>query len=350
MCDSCCSDSDSEIEIQIDSDTDSECPNSPEIVFIPDWDLVKGKINLGLVCINTILRKDNIFSSRTMIRKNFSVESAQKKSSQNLLDIIPMLNWNVENNIKCFRLSSDIFPHFTDSETEPYTIDFADPIFEKVSKVVSTSKIRLLMHPGQYNNVGCKSVDIFDKTSQDLAHHADILNKLKVDLNGVLIVHGGGTYGDKEATKRRWIEQFDDLPKKVKERLVIENCEKSYNVRDCLDIAQECKIPVVFDCHHYECYDICHPKETKYEIEEFMPEIIETWKDRRIVMHVSQQAMLPNGKSQRLGKHSDYITKIPLYMFNIVEDYDISYDLEVEAKMKEQAIFKIKEIYPGIFV
>lgn len=319
-----------------------------EINIEPDWEKVKGKINLGLCCINTILRKKNIFCSRTMTRKNFTVELAKEKAKQNLSDIIPMLLWNVDHNIKCFRLSSNIFPHFTDLETESYDINFADSIFSKVSKVIKKSNSRILMHPGQYSVVGTKSPNIFKRTSLDLSHHADILDRLKVDLNGVLIVHGGGTYGDKENTKRRWIEQFDDLPNKVKKRLVIENCEKSYNVRDCLDIAQECKIPVVFDCHHYECYSLAHPNEKIY-IEDFMPEVIESWKDRKPLMHVSQQACYDNGKHMRIGKHSDFITEIPYYMFNIVEDYNICYDLEVEAKAKEQAILKLYEIYPNIF-
>ncbi len=316
-----------------------------EIVFEPNWEDVKGKINLGLCCINTKLRKKNIFCSRTMIRKNFTVASAQEKASQNLLDIIPMLKWNVDNQIKCFRLSSDIFPHFTDTETESYDIDFAKPQFDRVALAIDESDSRIVMHPGQYNQVGANSSSVFEKTILELAHHADVLNNLQVDKNGVMIVHGGGVYGDKESTKRRWIEQFDDLPRKVKDRLVIENCERSYNVRDCLDISQECGIPVVFDCHHYDCYTLCHPNEDKFEIDEFMPEIIESWRDRRILMHVSQQA--PNSK---LGKHSDYIDEIPWYMFNIVEDYGIEYDLEVEAKMKEQAILKLYDLYPGVFI
>lgn len=322
---------------------------SVEIVFEPDWDVVKGKINLGLCCINNELKKKGIFCSRTMIRKNFTVELAEEKSTQNLLDIIPMLEWNTQNNIKCFRLSSNIFPHFTDSETEPYTIDFAKPIFNKVSKAIKKSKSRILMHPGQYSQVGAKNKKIFNKTIQDLKHQADILDELNIDMNGVLIVHGGGTYGDKEGTKRRWIEQFDDLPKTVRNRLVIENCERSYNARDCLDIAQECKIPVVFDCHHFECYTKCHPNEDELEITDFMPEIIETWKDRRVLMHVSEQACCEEGNPLRLGKHSDFIEEIPWYMFNIVEDHNIEYDLEVEAKAKEAAIFKLYKKYPGIF-
>ena len=59
---------------------------------------------------------------------------------------------------------------------------------------------RVLMHPGQYNQVGAHSEKVFQKTIEELTHHADILNAMGIDNNGVLIVHGGGMYGNKPET------------------------------------------------------------------------------------------------------------------------------------------------------
>jgi hypothetical protein len=36
-------------------------------------------------------------------------------------------------------------------------------------------------------------------------------------------------------------------------------------------------------------------------------------------------------------------------LFNGIRDYGINIDLEIEAKMKEQAIFKLYEKYAGLF-
>lgn len=293
------------------------------------------QINLGLCCINTELRKKNIFNSRTLIRKNFTVEKAQKLASQNVKDLIPMIEYNHLHNIHCFRWSSDIFPHFTDTETTPYTIDFAKEDLVKAGDLARNYNQRIVMHPGQYNQVGAKSASVWEKTVADLSHHANILDMAGIDENGILIVHGGGTYGDKEATKRRWIEQFDDLPSNVKRRLCIENCEKSYCVRDVLDIAQECRIPVIFDCHHYDCYTLLHPKETNEMIEDIMEEVVDTWGNRRMLCHISSQGGGP------IGHHADFIQSVPDYMLNMPVDYD----LEVEAKMKEQAIFSLRKNY-----
>ena len=311
-----------------------------------DWKSLQGRLNLGLCCINTILRKSKppVFCSRTCIRKNFTLEKAKQLASQNVKDIVKLIEWNRDNNIKCLRLSSDIFPHFTDSETEKYKIDFARTDLEAAGKLAKSLGHRILMHPGQYNQVGAKSESVLEKTIEDLSHHADILDTMGINSNGVLIVHGGGTYGDKETTTRRWIEQYDDLPRKVKNRLVLENCERQYSTRNCLDISEECGIPVVFDFHHYDCYSKIYEDEEQESISDLAPEIIETWGDKRVLMHVSEQG---EGK---IGHHSDYIEKIPDDLLNILEENpSLEIDLEVEAKMKEQAIIKLYKTYPKLF-
>ena len=316
----------------------------------------KSRICLGLCCINTELRerkKFPVFNSRTCIRKNFTVDKAKELALQNVRDLPETMTWNYDNNINCFRLSSDIFPHFTDTETEKYNIDFAEEDLIWAGGLARALNQRVLMHPGQYNQVGAQNKKIFEKTVEDLEHHANILDTMGIDKDGVLIVHGGGTYGDKENTKRRWIEQFDDLPTNVKNRLVLENCERQYSTRDCLDISEECRIPVVFDFHHYHCQNLIYQKKSpskekkQEEIMDLIPEVIESWQNtdrNRIIMHVSEQG------SGRIGHHSDYIEKIPDEIFTILDEFpSITIDLEVEAKMKEKAIMKLYEKYKGLF-
>lgn len=305
------------------------------------------QISLGLCCINTILRaqKPPIFCSRTCIRRTYSVERAQSMALQNIRDIIPMIDWNEKHKIRCFRLSSNIFPHFTDSQTESYTIDFAKSDLQKTGNIANNYKHRIVMHPGQYNNIGAKNRDIFENTVKDLSHHASILDCMNIDQDGVLIIHGGGLYGDKESTIRRWLEQYDDLPQNVKDRLVLENCEKSFSAEDCLDISQEISIPIVFDFHHYNCYSILHPQIIQVPILELLPAIVDTWvqKNKTPLMHISEQG------TGKIGHHSDFVEKIPSRLIEYLKDNpNIHVDLEVEAKMKEQAIFRLRQKYPDI--
>ncbi len=232
-----------------------------------------------------------------------------------------------------------MFPHFTDEKVESYTLDFAKKELKQVGKIIKKYNHRIIMHPGQYNQVGAIKKDVFERTIKDLKMHADILDYLNVDENGVIIVHGGGVYGNKKKTITRWIEQFKLLPENVKRRLTIEHCERQYNVDDVLYISKKCNIPVIFDTHHYSCYNILHPDEEVSSPKEFLPRIIKSWKSRISVMHISEQG---NG---RIGHHSDYIEEIPKYLLEFISKNDVKINLEVEAKMKEQAILRLYEKY-----
>ena len=304
---------------------------------------LKDRIRLGLCCINTELRVKNIFCSRTTTRKNFTVEKAQSLSLQNIRDIIPIVKWNHKNGIEVLRLSSDIFPHFTDTETTTYSMDFAHEELKKSGALCNLLGHRITMHPGQYNQIGALRRAVFEKTVGELEMHCDILDHMGISVrNGIVNIHGGGIYGEKETTIRRWIEQFDDLPSKVKRRISIENCENCYSADDCLEIARECNIPVCFDTHHYDCHTILHPEIVQRPPEELIPEVLETWESRRgtPLFHISEQR--PNS---RVGAHSDYIDQIPQYLLDIPIKYGINIDIDIEAKMKEKAIIKLYEKY-----
>jgi UV DNA damage endonuclease len=297
-------------------------------------------IRLGLCCINTELRKKDIFCSRTMIRKNFSVKKAKELSLKNIQDIEKMAEWNYKNNIFVFRISSDIFPHFTDNETEPYTIEFALDALKQAGDVCKKYNQRITMHPGQFNQVGAKDEKVFENTIKDLKMHADILDAMGMNNDSVICVHGGGVYGNIKDTTERWIKQFSQLPDNVQRRLAIENCERCYNIIDCLKIAEECNIPLIFDCHHYDCYNIIN--KSKIDINQYMDRIVNTWKRRDIrpLFHISEQR-----KDARIGTHSDFIEKLPEYYLSFPQKYG-DLDIEIEAKLKEQAIFKLYKIYP----
>lgn len=307
------------------------------------------KINLGLVCINTVLREKNIFCSRSCVRRNFTVEKAKSLAMSNISDIAKLLEWNFSHGIKCLRLSSDMFPHFTDKDTEPYTIDFAREKLAEMGMLANRYGIRIVTHPGQYNQVGALDPEVFASTVRDLSHHAEILDAMNIPIaEGVIIVHGGGLYGNRTKTTERWIAQFHQLPEIVRRRLVIENCERAYNTDHVLSIARACNIPVVFDFHHYLCWDIIYakdPTQKQRPIRELFQDVIDTWKSRgcnRILMHMSEQAC----SNSRIGSHSDYIDTLPDILFTFQSDSNIIIDLEIEAKMKEQAILRLHDKYP----
>ena len=100
-------------------------------------------IQLGLCCQNIELsnakRKNNrIFCARSCTRdtvKKKGIEICIEKSIENVKDIIPMIIWNEINGIRVLRLSSDMFPHINDPETENYDLNHVKKILKKAGKL-----------------------------------------------------------------------------------------------------------------------------------------------------------------------------------------------------------------------
>lgn len=308
-------------------------------------------IQLGLCCLNTELRnqKPTIFCSRTMIMRSINekgIDVLKAKILQNLEDLIKMIEWNEAKGIRVMRISSDLFPHKTNPKIESYDYEFAKPLLTKIGETYKKYGHRLTFHPGQYNVIGTAEELKFQHTIDDLSYHADVLDLIGVDKDGVMVVHGGGAYGNKQKTIDRWCENYQKLPDKIKSRLVLENCEKSYSIVDCLKISERVNIPVVLDTHHFECFKHYNPEEAKKikPPEEYIKDILETWKRKGIKpkFHVSEQG------SGQVGHHSDFIETIPDYLLEIPEKYGVDIDIMIEAKLKEQAIFKLYEKYPQL--
>jgi len=307
---------------------------------------VNKSIQLGLCCINTELKKHKppIFCSRSMIIKSIEklgIEVLKQKIIENLKDMIKLIEWNEKNGIKVLRMSSDLFPHKSNLKVCDYDFDFAKDLLKQIGNLAKKYNHRLTFHPGQYNVVGTPSEQAFRQTISDLKYHADVMDLMELDENSVMVVHGGGIYNDKEKTIDRWCEQFELLPDNVKRRLVIENCEKCFSIEDCLLVSNRVNIPIVFDTHHYTCYNILHEHNQMKNPEHYIPLILETWRRRNIKpkFHVSEQG------SGRIGHHSDFIEVIPKYLLEIPKKYNTKIDIMIEAKMKEQAIFKLYNKY-----
>ncbi len=326
--------------------SDKEC--QIENIFQEKYILYKMSIehiDLGLCCINMSLRaqKPSVFVNRTC-RLTTAIEKGlkyvQRLTICNLQDCVKLIDWNEKHGIKSYRMSSEMFPHISNPAfpDHDYSLDFAKPFLYDIGAMAYEYRQRLSMHPGQYNQIGAISEDIFEKTVLELRCHADILDIIEEDLDfdenkGIICIHGGGVYGDKEKTIERWCSNFRRLPENVRNRIAIENCEKCYSVQDCLKISKKLNIPVIFDIHHYECYNMLHPSEDVLPLKKVIKKVFKTWDKRGLkpYCHISEQGI---GKT---GHHSDYISKIPDCFLNAGREFT----LDVEAKMKENAILRL---------
>ena len=328
-------------------------------------------IQLGLCCLNTALREppkikgqpkpESIFMSRSMIQKTMEqadgINIAKERSLKNVADIKKMIDWNLENDINVMRLSSNIFPHLSNSKmtncetfvdpcefAEYQTLEWCRKELEDIGQYARSVGQRLTFHPGQYNQIGAKSRNVYENTILDLGLHAKIFDIMGMDSNSIMVIHGGGVYNNKGETIDRWKRQFLEMPEAIRNRIVFENCEKSYCIEDIIPISEYLNIPIVHDTHHYTCFNHYNPTYKQKPASELMIPVLDTWRRRDIKpkFHISEQG------SGRVGHHSDFIEVIPEYLLEIPEKHNINIDVMIEAKKKEQAILKLHKKYPAL--
>lgn len=294
-------------------------------------------MNLGYACINTTLasKKPQVTTNRGMIKKTFlekGLEYAGYLSYLNVSDLLDVLRWNVENDIRFFRVSSDIFPWATHYKIKmlPQYIKIKDKL-DEIGAYVKSNRIRLTFHPGPFNVLTSPKDTVVENTIKDLEMHGNICDMLGLSQTpfNKINIHCNGVYGDKKLAMDRFCSNFNLLSNSVKNRLTIENDDKlsMYSVKDLMYIHEKIGIPIVFDVHHHKFCD------GGLSEKEALALALSTWpKSIRPVIHYSEsKAEHENDASIKYQAHSDYINKLPkLYGYEL--------DVMVEAKAKEKAI------------
>ena len=182
--------------------------------------------NLGYCCINLTLKPDNVSTNRGMIKKTFNEKGlpyASELALKNLHDLLTILKWNVENDIRIFRFSSSLFPWMSEYDfTQLPDYPQIKVKLIEIGDFVLSNDLRVGFHPGQYCVLPSPTEKVVINTINDLDKHSQILDLMglpkchKYSLN----IHVGGSYGDKEATLKRFVENFDRLSSSTKSRLV----------------------------------------------------------------------------------------------------------------------------------
>lgn len=248
----------------------------------------------------------------------------------NLKEVLKMVHWNAEHDIFFFRLSSDIIP-FGSHDILDWNWWEDEDVLHLTDQIVELKhkyNMRLSIHPGQYTVINSSNENVVSNALKDLAYHAKLLDLV----NGTdIIIHTGGAYGNKEESKQRFISVYNRLSPNIKEKLRLENDDKVYNVNDVLDIHNVTGVPICFDIHHHFCNFV------DTNIHEVISTVVKTWDGiGKPKMHIS------SGKTCKTDTaHHDFIHEEDMnYFMSVLDGYDV--DIMIEAKMKEQAILKLR--------
>ena len=283
-----------------------------------------------------------ITTNRSMIRRTFDekgVDYASELCLQNVKDLHQLIQWNIVNGYDFYRLSSDMAPWKTEYEWDDLKdIDEIKKWFHSAGTMAKTHGVRLTAHPGPFNVLVSPNEQVVENTIKDLTIHGDEFDMMGLSRTpyNKLNIHCNGVYGDKLSAMDRFCKNFERLPESVQTRLTVENDDKAsmYSVKDLMYIHERLGIPIVFDYHHHK---FCTGDLSEREALELA---ISTWPDDIVpVVHYSESRSKEQlDESIRPQAHSDYV-------IDYIDTYGHNVDIMVEAKHKELAVDKYKELH-----
>ncbi len=311
-------------------------------------------MNIGYACINMQLSYPQkyggkekgvkpITTGRSMIKRTFlskGVDYASELALANTMDLDKIIDWNILNGYNFFRITSELAPWKSEYEwNDLKDIERIKIYLHSAGVKAKSHNLRITSHPGPFNVLTSPHPHVVDNCITDLTIHGDVFDMLGLTRTpyNKINIHIGGAYGDKESAMERFCKSFERLPDSVKSRLTVENDDKAsmYSVKDLYEgVYKRIGIPIVFDYHHHK---FCTGDLSEQQALEMA---ISTWPEGITPATHYSESRRDEQKDEtiRVQAHSDYV-------YDKIETYGNEIDVMVEAKAKELAVERYKELH-----
>lgn len=240
--------------------------------------------------------------------------------------------------IACYRISAQLVPLATHEMLEGWAWWEEPALLEigaKIGSVVRAEGYRLSSHLPEV--CGLTSPGNLRWTKAYLEYHKRLFDLLHLDERHKIVMHVGGAYGNKEEALERAREGAAEFTEWERGRVVLENDDRTFTLLDVLGIAEEFGLGVAFDWHHH----LCHSEALSDErLKEALGRAFSLWRDRPPKVHLSSP------KSERQPRaHAEYVdVEYVRPFFALAAETGIgALDVMVEAKMKDLALFRLRE-------
>lgn len=288
-------------------------------------------MKIGYPCINRSL---SCKGDRTFRLRSYSEARLRQTIQNNLECMFHILRFNLDHGLLFFRISSDLIPFASHPVcTFPWQTVFQKR-FEEIGQFIIKNDMRISMHPDQFIVLNTPREDVFQRSVAEMAYHANVLDLMGLDTSAKIQLHVGGVYGEKQKSMDRFINRYCSLDATLKRRLVIENDEKSYSIKDCLLIHEQTQIPILFDYFH-------HTLLNDYEsLSDVLESCKKTWKSQDGIPMVDYSSQKPHMKK---GSHAEHLNNPDFSRF-LHQSKPYDFDLMLEIKDKEHSAIKALKI------
>jgi UV DNA damage endonuclease len=115
--------------------------------------------------------------------------------------------------------------------------------------------IRLSSHPGQYTVLNSEDERVQRLAIEELEVQAELMDGMGLGPEAVVVLHVGGAAGGPTKALDRFCRGFERLSDAARRRLVVENDDRTFSLRDVLTLGARIDRPVVWDILHHHCND-----------------------------------------------------------------------------------------------
>ena len=274
------------------------------------------------------------------------------KTSLGFIDGI--LDFLAKHDIRMYRMSSDLAPY----ATHPGMPQFHGMVGESRAELAAIGRkardldMRLSFHPSQFVVLNSPDPELVRKSVWDLTSQAEMLDLMELGPEAVMVIHVGGTYGDRAASNARWAETWKTLPEPVRRRLVLEHDDLRFSAADVLWIHEHTGVRLIFDHQHFWCFN---PE--GLDMIEALRRILRSWPEGQVPkIHFSsprtemRELKRRDRKTKKLKTvqvapvwtgHADFVHPFEFIGF-MREAKDLSFDVMLEAKVKDFALMRLR--------
>jgi UV DNA damage endonuclease len=265
-----------------------------------------------------------------------------------------ILDYLAGHKIGMYRLSSDLAPYATHPDMPQFhaMVAESDAELRAIGAKAKRLDIRLSFHPSQFVLLNSPNPELTRKSIWDLSSQAEMLDRMELGPEAVLVTHVGGTYGDIPASRARWVETWPILPEHVRRRLVLEHDDIRFSAADVLWIHEHTGVRLIFDYQHFWCLN---PE--RLEMVDTIRRILATWPIKtRPKLHYSSprtelRAIKRRDKETKRLKtvhlppiwtgHADFTN--PFEFARFMRDCEgLLFDVMLESKAKDLSLLKLR--------
>ena len=229
-------------------------------------------------------------TNRTLRLANLSdVEKLKGLVRANISDLKRILRWNADHGVGLFRMGQSLIP-FASHPSFPYDWETEHgEALREAGELARDLGIRLSMHPGQYINPGSLKSEVVERSLAELRYVARVFDLLG-NPNGVVVLHMGGAYADKQGSAARFAEEMQSETQ-ILRYLALENDARVWTVAEVIRTAGALGIPAITDAFHHDL----NPGDLT--LKEALDLSLPTWATRgaRPKLHLSSQDPVKQG-------------------------------------------------------